>query len=145
MMSYQTPLNKNERLHPLIYTSLYFTAAQDIAVFQRFLGLGNNPPQKGHIFSDGLTIAVSLHLGHLTGWTFTCLILSYSKLVIGLLRVRKFSLRWSETGKQWVSSVAVPTKDIVIAHRPRDMLVCAWTLFGGVWRENSLVSWHCYT
>ena len=63
-------------LHPLIHTPLEFTLAQDVGVSQRFSGLGNEPPQTGHTFSVGLTNGVSLHLGHLTAWSFTRLISS---------------------------------------------------------------------
>jgi hypothetical protein len=85
-------------LHPLIHTFLKFNLAQDMVVFQRFSGLGKGLLQRGHAFSECLTITVSLHLGHLTGWTFTRLISSGSRLVIGPLRVRRFSLWWFETG-----------------------------------------------
>jgi len=44
------------------------------------------------------------------------------------LRVRKVLLWWLETGKQWVSLVAVPTENMVIAHRPGNMVVAVWTL-----------------
>jgi hypothetical protein len=56
-----------------------------VVVFQRFSGLGNDPSQAGHTLSSSFTLTVSLHLGHLTAWTFTRLISSGSKLVIGLL------------------------------------------------------------
>jgi len=58
---------------------LEFNLAQDIVAFQRFTGFGNALPQTGHTFSDGLTITVSLHLGHLIGWTLTRLISMFSE------------------------------------------------------------------
>jgi len=70
--------------HPLIHTLLDFNLTQDIVAFQRFTGLGNELPQTGHTLSDGFTNTVSLHLGHLTGWTFTRLIWSRLRLVIWL-------------------------------------------------------------
>ena len=99
-------------------------------------------PQTGQTISLGLSITVSLHLRHLTGQTLTRLISSGLRLVIGLLRLRKVSLWWSETVKQWESTVAVPTKDIVFAHRPRDILVSAWALFRIFRRKKGLVFRH---
>ena len=57
--------------------------AQDLVVFQRFSGLVNAFPQTGHSLFFGLTITVSLHFGHLTGWTLTLLISLGSRLVTG--------------------------------------------------------------
>jgi len=85
--------------HPFIHTLLEFNLTQHIDWFERSGGFSNSLPQTGHTFSDGLTITVSLHLGHLTGWTLTRLISSGSRLVTGLPRVRKFTLWWCETGK----------------------------------------------
>jgi len=65
---------QNCKLHPLIHTLLNFNLAQDIVVSQLFAGRGNALPQTGHTLFSRLTITVSLHLGHLTGWTFTRLI-----------------------------------------------------------------------
>jgi hypothetical protein len=53
---------------------LEFHRAQDIDVFQHFTGMGSELSQTGHTFSGGLTIGVSLQLGHLTGWTLIRLI-----------------------------------------------------------------------
>ena len=55
------------RLHPLIHTLLDFTVAQDLEGCQRFAIFGSKLPQTGHMLSFGLTITVSLHLGHLEG------------------------------------------------------------------------------
>jgi hypothetical protein len=62
------------RLHPLIHTIASETSAQYIVSFQRFGGLGNEPPQIGYTFSVGLIIRSALHLEHLTQWTLTRLI-----------------------------------------------------------------------
>ena len=48
------------RLHPLIHTLLEFNLAQDIVVFQRFTGFGNELPHTGHTFSVGLIIRLVL-------------------------------------------------------------------------------------
>ena len=149
-------------------TLLEFNLVQDIWFFQRFSGLGNEHPQTGHTLSSGLTITVSLHLGHLTGWTFTRLISLGSRLVIRFLlgiivqAVFRFNIRLEKSElflgrivrrnggartkalRQRILPVAVPTEDIVIANRPRDMLVCAWTLFGRVWGERNFLC-HCYS
>lgn len=70
-------------LHPLIHTPLEFTLTQDWGLSQRCYDLVSELPQTGHPLSSGLAIAVSLHFGHLTGWTFTCLIsLGSSNVVI---------------------------------------------------------------
>jgi hypothetical protein len=45
-----------------------------LRLIQRFSGFGNELPQTGHTFSSGLTITVSLHLEHLTAWSWTRLI-----------------------------------------------------------------------
>ena len=55
-------------------TLLVFNLAQDVEGCQCFSDLGSELPQTGHTFSVGLTIGVSLHLGHLTGWSLTRLI-----------------------------------------------------------------------
>jgi hypothetical protein len=55
-------------------TLLEFNLAQDIVVLQCFASFGSLLPQTGHTLSSGLTITVSLHLEHLTGWTFIRLI-----------------------------------------------------------------------
>ena len=39
-------------------------------------------PQAGHILSVGVTIAASLHFGHLPGWTLTRLISSGSRWLL---------------------------------------------------------------
>jgi len=73
-------------LHPfLIHTLPDFNLTQDIVVFQRFSGLDKAFPQTRQTLSDGLTIGVSLHLGHLTGWTFTRLISLGARLGMGLI------------------------------------------------------------
>ena len=137
-MAYRWNRNKgaNSELHPLIHTSLRRSLAQDVAVLQCFAGFGNDPPQIGDTSSSGLTKGVSLHMGHLTGWTVTRLISLEPGFVIGLFRVRKFWLWWAETGKSWVSPVAVPAENMVIACRPRNMLVTAWAMLGRFWRET---------
>jgi hypothetical protein len=61
-------------LHPSIHTLLKFNLAQDVVVCPRFSGLGNDPSQAGHTLSSSFTLTVSLHLGHLTGWSLTRLI-----------------------------------------------------------------------
>ena len=60
-------LSSNCGLHPLIHTLLDFTVAQDLEGCQRFAIFGSKLPQTGHMLSFGLTITVSLHLGHLEG------------------------------------------------------------------------------
>ena len=66
-------------MHPL----LQFTVAQDIVVFQCFMGFANELPQTGQTSSSGLTITVSLHLGHLTGWTLIQLIsMGLARLIV---------------------------------------------------------------
>ena len=104
-------------LHPLIHTLLKFNLAQYVRVSQRFSGLGNEPLQTGHILSSGPTIMVSLHLEHLTRQSLTRSISAGSRLVIRLLRIRRVTLWWSETGSQWVSLIAVPAEDMVIVHQ----------------------------
>jgi hypothetical protein len=71
----------NWGLHPLIHTLLKFNLPQDVVVFQRFSGLGNDPSQAGHTLSSSFTLTVSLHLGHLTGWSLTRLISSGSGML----------------------------------------------------------------
>jgi hypothetical protein len=63
-------------LRPLMHTPLIFSAEQNIVIIQRFGGFSNVLGQTGPTFSSGLTIRVSLHLGHLIGVTFTRLISS---------------------------------------------------------------------
>ena len=132
------------RLHPLIHTLLKFDLAQNVGVSQRLSDLGNELPKTGQTFSVGLIIRSALHLGHLTAWSLTRLISSGSRLVIRFPRFRKVLLWWSETGSEWVSLVAVPTKDIVITIRPGDMLVCAWTLFGSFWGKRGFTLCQCH-
>ena len=60
------------RLHPLIHTLLDFSVAQDLEGCQRFASFGSKLPQTGHMLSFGLTITVSLHLGHLEGLFKLC-------------------------------------------------------------------------
>jgi hypothetical protein len=47
-----------------------------------------------------------------------------------------------ETGKKWVSLIAVPAKDIVITVRPGDMYVTAWTLSRGFWGEKGFTLYY---
>ena len=78
VMKYVNALRSRSKLilRPLMHTLLVLTAAQNIGVFQRFGGFSNVLGQTGPTFSSGLTIRVSLHLGHLIGVTFTRLISS---------------------------------------------------------------------
>jgi hypothetical protein len=101
--------------------------------------LGNELPQTGHTFSVGLTIRLTLHLGHFTEWSLARSISTASRLVIRFLRVRNVLLWWSETGSEWVSLVAVPAKEVFITVRPGNMYVTAWTLFKGLWRERGFL------
>ena len=61
-------------LHPLIHTLLEINLVHDMVLFQRFGGFGSDPSQAGHTLSSSFTLTVSLHLGHLTGWSLTRLI-----------------------------------------------------------------------
>jgi hypothetical protein len=101
-----------------------------LRISQRFSGLGNEPPQTGHTFSVGLIIRLALHLEHLTGWSLALSISTVSRLVIRFLRFRKVLLSCLETLKDRIFCIAVPTDNMVIAHRPGDMYVTVWTLLG---------------
>jgi hypothetical protein len=87
------------RLHLLIHTFLKFNLAQDMVVFQRFSGLGKGLLQRGHTFSVGLSIRLTLHIEHLTEWSLARSISTGSRLVICFLRFRKVSLFRLKTGK----------------------------------------------
>ena len=126
------------RLHPLIHTLLEFDLVQDVDICQRFTGFGNAPPQTGHTFSDGWTMRSALHLGHLTGWTFTRLISSGSRLVNRFLRFRKVLLLCLETLKDRIFCIAFPAIDMFIASRPGNVAVATWTLFWVFWWKRSL-------
>ena len=66
------------------------------------------------------------------GVTLTLFISSGSRLLIEFIRFIMFSLWCSETGKKGMFVVALPAIDMVFAHRPGDIVVAAWTLFGGL-------------
>jgi len=67
---------------PLIHTQVEFTLAQDMVVLQCFISFGSASPQTGHTFSVGLIIRLAWHLGHLTGWSLTRLILWRSGMLL---------------------------------------------------------------
>ena len=114
--------------------------AQNIVGFQRFTGLGNELPQTGQTLSSGLSITVSLHLGHLTLWSLTRLISSGSKVLsIQLFLFEKTELfpkllAWrvdnvrTKTLRDWIVTVAVPAKELFFTWRPGEVFVSARAL-----------------
>jgi len=75
-------------------TSLGFFQAQDVECYQCSCGLASELPQTGHTLSFVLTNGMSLHLGHLIGWTLTRLISMFSERIDwpSILRRRLLSL-----------------------------------------------------
>ena len=77
-----------------------FNLAQNVGVSQRLSSLGNELPQKGHTFSEGLIIRSALHLGHLADLFEFC----FSMFVkTKLLYACDVFLDFSSIGAAWLS------------------------------------------
>ena len=81
-----------------MHTLLAFSLAQHIGWSQGFGDWVSELPQTGHTLSPGLAITVSLHLGHLTAWTFILLISLGSGLGTGLIICQAGAVKPSRYG-----------------------------------------------
>ena len=86
-----------------------------------FFWTGRELPQTGHTFSVGLTIGVSLHLGHLTGWSLTRLISSGSREVCIGITLQKIQL--IHRGGRDILEIALETRNLNLPKRCQTMLL----------------------
>jgi len=94
------------------------------------------------LMSSGSRLAIRLLFRIIVQAVFRFSIrLEKSELFLGRIALRNSGAK-TKTLRKRILPVAVPTKDIVITNRPRDMLVSAWAMFGRVWGKRSFSLFH---